>query len=86
MPATYSDCFFCGGEVREQRVNREVWRSGGLHLIEDVPVGVCQQCGEKVILPPVAKAIDALLAGEKPPDHFIRVPAYRWRGREPVTQ
>lgn len=78
MTHHYSDCYFCGGEVREQRIAREVWWKGKLHLIEDVPVGVCQQCGQQVILPNVAKAIDKMLAGEVTPDHFVQVPTYRF--------
>jgi len=85
MPYEYSDCFFCGGEVHERRVTREAWWRGQLHLIENVPVGVCDQCGEKFIRPAVAKAIDRMLAGEVAPDRFVEVPAYRWHIEEPVS-
>ena len=47
----YSDCFFCGGEVLEKLLSREVWWNKQLHLIDNVPLGVCSQCGQKVILP-----------------------------------
>ena len=76
MRTEYSDCYFCGGEVTEKRISREVWRGGSLCVIEDVPVGVCRQCGEKTILPEVARRIDALLAGKALPDHFVQVPTY----------
>jgi YgiT-type zinc finger domain-containing protein len=85
MSREYSDCFFCGGAVREQRIGREVWWHGRLHLIEDVPVGVCDQCGEKFIRPDVAKAIDRMLAGDVSPDRIVEVPAYRWPTQEPVS-
>jgi YgiT-type zinc finger domain-containing protein len=85
MATEYSDCYFCGGAVRERRVSREVWWQGHLHLIEDVPLGVCEQCGEKVVLPAVAKAIDRILSGAVPPDHVVQVPAYRWRLAETVS-
>lgn len=84
MSSEYSECFFCGGAVHERRVNREVWWRGRLHLIEEVPVGVCDQCGEKFIRPAVAKAIDRMLAGGVPPDHVVEVPAYRWPVGESV--
>ena len=84
MSSEYPDCFFCGGAVHERRVRREVWWDGHLHLIEDVPVGVCGQCGEKFIRPGVAKVIDRMLAGEVAPDHFVEVPAYRWPVEETV--
>ena len=85
MPSDYSDCFFCGGAVHERRVTREVWWHGQLRLIEDVPLGVCDQCGEKFIRPDVAKTIDRMLAGELPPDRVLEVPAYRWHVEEPVS-
>ncbi len=79
MIAKYSDCYFCGGEVREELVHREIWWQGRLHLIDNVPIGVCQQCGQKFVLPGVAKAIDRMLAGKEPPAAFIQVPTYRFR-------
>ena len=84
MSCGCSDCLFCGGAVHERRVSRDVWWHGRLHLIEDVPVGVCDQCGEKFIRPGVAKAIDRMLAGEVAPDRLVEVPAYRWPAEEPV--
>lgn len=62
-----------------------MWWHERLHLIEDVPVGVCDQCGEKVIRPGVAKTIDRMLAGEVAPDRFVEVPAYRWQVEDPVS-
>lgn len=84
MAHPYSDCYHCGGEVKERTVAREIWWKGKLHLIENVPVGVCQQCGEKVILPDVAKVIDQMLAGELSPDHFVQVPTFQFRETELV--
>ena len=84
MARRYSDCYFCGGEVNERRITREVWWKDRLHLVENVPVGVCGQCGEKVVLPEVARAIDEVLAGKRPPDHFVQVPTYRLPEPEPV--
>ena len=85
MAGQYSDCYFCGGEVQEQRIAREIWWRGKLHLVENVPVGVCRQCGQKVILPQVAKSVDQILAGQVPPDAFVAVPTYRFRETEPVV-
>ena len=76
MPGSFPDCYFCGGEVRESRIVREVWREGTLSIVEDVPAGVCGQCGEKYIAPTVARQMDALLSADAPPDHVVQVPAY----------
>ena len=78
MSQKYSNCFFCGGEVEERLINREVWWKNKLNIIESVPVGVCRQCGQKVLLPKVAKQIDKVLAGNLKPDHFLQVPAYNF--------
>lgn len=76
MERTYSDCFFCGGSVEEQLIQREVWWEGRLYILEKVPVGVCRQCGEKVVLPEVARKIDGLLREPGAPDKTITVPVY----------
>lgn len=85
MSANYSDCFYCGGTVQEQRIDREVWWHGKLFLIEAAPVGACQQCGQKVVLPAVAKQIDQILSGQSPPDDLVEVPCYRFRESEPAV-
>ena len=40
------------------------WK-GQLYILEDVPVGICQQCGEKYFTAEVSEAIDrAVESGE----------------------
>ena len=85
MAAKYSDCYFCGGAVEERLQGREIWWQGKLHLIQDVPVGVCRQCGEKTILPENAKVIDQMLSGDLPPESFVKVPTYRFPEKEQVA-
>ena len=76
MSHTYSDCYFCGGEVEEQLMSREIWHDGVLFIVEDVPTGVCIQCGEKFIHADVAKSLDRILEGNASPQKVIRVPVY----------
>lgn len=85
MSHKYSDCYHCGGQVVEQCIAREVWWQDKLHLIENVPVGVCQQCGQKVVHADVAKVIDQILSGTSQPDSFVRVPAYQFPDTEQVV-
>ena len=82
MPNKYSDCYFCDGEVDERQINREIWWHDQLYVIKDVPLGVCRQCGQKVILPHVAKKIDKLLSGDTPPDEIMQVPSYNFEESE----
>ena len=76
MSHTYSDCYFCGGKVEEQLLPREIWHEDQLFIIEDVPTGVCAQCGEKFIHASLAKSLDKILAGKTSPQKTIRVPVY----------
>ena len=78
MANKYSDCFYCGGVVKEQLTSREIRWKGKLMVFEGVPIGVCMQCGEKVIKPEVAKAIDQILQEEKKPIKTIQVPVYQY--------
>ena len=66
MSQGFADCIYCGGGVRERLATREVRWKGELHIVENVPVGVCDQCGERFLKPDVAKAIDRLLVSGKP--------------------
>lgn len=76
MSGIYSDCYFCGGSVEERLIQRDVWWEGRLFLFERVPVGVCKQCGEKVVLPEVARKIDSVLKRPGSPEKEITVPVY----------
>ncbi len=65
MEIGFADCIYCGGQVRECAATREVRWKGELFLVEQVPMGVCSQCGERFLKPDVAKAIDKLLQTRK---------------------
>ena len=56
---TYSDCSYCGGQVKEAKVKVDFMRAENFYLFENVPAGVCQQCGEKYFTASVAKRMDA---------------------------
>ena len=44
--------------------------------IENVAAGVCKQCGEKVLRPSVAKAIDSLLGRKCKLSKTVQVPVF----------
>ena len=65
MKHNYGDCYFCGGEVTEKIIELEFRWKGQLYILEGVPTGICQQCGEKYFTAEVSKAIDrAVESGE----------------------
>jgi YgiT-type zinc finger domain-containing protein len=57
-PHNYGDCHFCGGEIKEKVIEVEFRWEGKLYIVEGVPAGVCQQCGEKYFTAEVSEAID----------------------------
>ena len=49
----------------ERVIELEFRWKGQLYILEDVPVGICQQCGEKYFTAEVSEAIDrAVESGE----------------------
>jgi YgiT-type zinc finger domain-containing protein len=78
MKRKYSDCFYCGGTVDERLMPRELRWQGQLFIFENVPLGVCTQCGEKFLGPEVAKAIDQVLREKKKPTSMVQVPVYQY--------
>ncbi len=78
MEVKYSDCYYCEGSVEERLISRELrWRHR-LFVFENVPIGVCSQCGENVVRPKVAKNIDRILEENKKPTKMLQVPVYEY--------
>lgn len=59
----YGQCHICGKPMRERRINQDFWIKRKLIVIENIPAGVCPQCGEKVINAEVGEGIASLLQG-----------------------
>ncbi len=59
MKRRYNRCHFCDGKVVEERVVVD-YRWGGdlLAIIEDVPAGVCEVCGERYFKAAVVKEME----------------------------
>ena len=61
----YGACQICGEQMDERRIKQDFWIKGKLIVIEDVPAGVCPQCGEKVVKAEVGQWIATLIADAK---------------------
>jgi len=57
----YGTCHVCGEQMQRRRITQEVWLKGELVVVEDVPAGVCRQCGERVVTADVGRSLAALL-------------------------
>ncbi|MEW6173022.1 MAG: type II toxin-antitoxin system MqsA family antitoxin [Bacillota bacterium] len=74
MKHEYANCSFCGGPVEEQLVNVDYRTKAGLIIIENVPAGVCHQCGEQYYTARVAKVMEKLAVIEGPDFKTTTVP------------
>jgi len=70
----YADCSFCGGEVKNERVELDYRYKGKLYVFTEVPAGICQQCGEKYLTAKVAKEIERRIQTKEKWDKTISVP------------
>jgi YgiT-type zinc finger domain-containing protein len=70
----YGDCSFCGGEVKEGKVELDYRYQGKLFVFQNVPAGVCQQCGEKYLTAKIAKEIEHRIQTRENWDQTISVP------------
>jgi len=70
----YGDCTYCGGEVVEcvQRVDYRL--HGQLYILEGVPAGVCQQCGEQFFTADVARQMESVVTDAKGPLETVPIP------------
>jgi YgiT-type zinc finger domain-containing protein len=74
MDHKYSNCSFCGGKVSERKV-RVDYRSGEtLIIFENVPAGVCSQCGERYYTAKVVKALELMSQDKSLTDKIISIP------------
>lgn len=74
MKNLYGDCIYCGGEVLEKRDRMDYRFHGQLFIVENVPVGICNQCGEKFLTAEVAKMLEKAAGSSNKPLKTVAVP------------
>ena len=62
-----AECYFCKGRIVQEQVSVDFRWGHRLKVIENVPAGVCQQCGEKYFQAAVYKAMEKLAASQAKP-------------------
>lgn len=82
----YSDCTFCSGRVIEKQVQKACWWGDKLlALVDNVPAGVCEQCGERYYKAKVLKNIENQLKEKKTFDRQVCIPMASYHKNRNVT-
>ncbi len=62
-----SDCLYCKGKLKPERVTRVQEYDGHWYIIENLPALVCEQCGEVYYTPDAHdRVIDLIQNGTQP--------------------
>jgi YgiT-type zinc finger domain-containing protein len=77
----YDDCTYCGGRVVERRIQKPCfWGDKLIALVDRVPTGVCEQCGERYYRATVLKRIETKLKARSSARQ-IRLPVIEYSAR-----
>ena len=69
-------CEYCGGLIVEKRVTLHRKVKKKYVLIENVPAGVCAQCGMRYFTANVLKTVEESIRGRKRAEREVVVPVY----------
>ena len=69
-------CEYCGGDLVEKRVTLHRKVKGGYVIIEEVPAGVCSQCGTRYFAANVLKTVEESIRGRRKAQREVVVPVY----------
>lgn len=69
-------CEYCSGVIVEKRVTLHRKVKGNYVLIENVPAGVCSQCGTRYFAANVLKTIEEAVRGRRQAEREVVVPVY----------
>ena len=68
-------CEYCDGTVQERIVEREAFKHrGGFVILEDVPVGVCDNCGYRYYHSTLLHRVQEVAANKQSPTRMEEVP------------
>jgi len=57
----YGECEICNTPLQAKLIKQDFWIREKLIVVEDIPAGVCPQCGEKVVKADVGQWIMGLI-------------------------
>jgi len=79
-----SECYFCKGKTEIKNVDVDFRWGDQLFVIQNVPVEICSQCGERYYSAQVSKKLDELVKKQSSseagkPHKIIEVPVFIWQ-------
>lgn len=80
----YGECEICNTALQERLIKQDFWIRDRLIVVENVPAGVCPQCGEKVVKANVGQWLMGILHDSKRLSRAkkISVPSIPFSGAE----
>ena len=77
MTRVYPDCHFCGGKVSERKITVDYrWGENLVAIIQNVPAGVCEVCGEQYFKARVVKAMERVARSKEKPKEMRTIPVW----------
>ena len=68
-------CEYCDGVVKERIIKKEVFKhKNGFVMLEDVPVGVCDECGYRYYHSSILKIVEEIANGKRSPERTELIP------------
>jgi YgiT-type zinc finger domain-containing protein len=69
-------CEYCGGPIVEKKVDLLRKVGGKYILVQNVPAGVCQECGTRYYAANVLKTVKATIRGRRKTERKIPLAVY----------
>ncbi|MDP2632607.1 MAG: YgiT-type zinc finger protein [Candidatus Curtissbacteria bacterium] len=77
------NCYFCKGKTKIKNVNVDFRWGDKLVVVKNVPVEVCEQCGERYYSAEISKKLDDLVKNQQSskikPQKILQVPVLAWQ-------
>ena len=68
-------CEYCEGTVQSRLIKREVFKHrDGFVILEDVTIGVCNNCGNRYYSAEILHTVHAVATGLKTPEKTEKIP------------
>ena len=68
-------CEYCEGTVQPRLIKREVFKHrDGFVILEDVTIGVCNNCGNSYYSAEILHTVNAVATGVKLPEKMEKIP------------